>query len=51
MSDTEREVIDKDLDIDEEQSKDVAGGARAEAAEASAATDKRVSLEAPPEPL
>jgi hypothetical protein len=50
MSDTEREVIDKDLDIDEEQSKDVAGGARVEAA-ATAATEKRVSVEQLPEPL
>lgn len=50
MSDTEREVIDEDLDIDEEQSEDVAGGAGVHA-EAAAATERRVSLEAPPEPL
>jgi hypothetical protein len=50
MSDTEREAMDKDLEIDEEQSNDVAGGAGVKA-EAAAATEKRVSLEAPPEPL
>jgi hypothetical protein len=50
MSDTEREAMDKDLDIDEEQSKDVAGGISpaVEAQAAAAPREKRVAVEQPP---
>jgi len=51
MSDTEREAMDKDLDIDEQQSEDVAGGANAEVKAAVATTEKRVVVEQPPQPL
>jgi hypothetical protein len=51
MSDTEREAMDKDLDIDEQQSEDVAGGVNAEVKAAVATTEKRVSVEQPPQPL